>query len=734
MNAGKVNINTIFNKARKLEVPFYQRAYIWGEEQWSRLLEDLNFITVTNKPYFIGSIILKEAKVNTWEVVSDKKVVVDGQQRLTTLMLFFRALCLLTGTIDKFDSTFRLEDDSIALSLGFNDDAAFSRVMVHDKTSEITDFKTTSNIITAFNYFLRNIKPERYNRLTINKNLQFVCIDLDENEDEQQVFDTINSLGVRLTTAELLKNYFYSREDIESYKKNWVQVFESDDDTRSYWNQEFETGRITRTMIDVFFDSYFQLFVQNPQFRVSGEDKIIYDRLDRLALSYQDFIKNYCHGDKQVVLAPMAAYAAKFKETFDPNCLTRHMSKTSGLERINVIIFGLKTTTLIPYVLYLTMNVEDQEEYNKMLTILEAYVMRRIVTRQSTKNYNNLFVSMILNKVDSSEGLLTALKRYQDSTTSVPSDDMLKAGFDTSRLSNLQAKGVIYFIESGIRTEKSSTALLGFNQYSLEHLMPRKWRNHWEPVATAEEARNRDFKLATLGNFAIITQSLNTSISDGDWKTKKTGKKGNPGLEQCASGLLTMVDVLAEDAWDEEKIENRAGWLFEKAKVLWNSVLPAVDETSGGSSNQNGNRAIIRKNYWSYALPIIQKRHAHRGTFSNCNPTTSNTEAGFFGISGFSINCIANYDSARVDFWMGKSTASENKAAFDILYSHKEEIENELGISLTWERAEQYKGSWLSYHLYGVSVTNEADWEKMAEFHAEWSDRICNAVLPYLQA
>ena len=533
--------------------------------------------------------------------------------------------------------------------------------------------------------------------------------------------------------GELLKNYFYSREDIESYKKNWVQVFESDDDTRTYWNQEFEAGRITRTMIDVFFDAYFQLFVQNTQFRVSAEDKIIYDRLDRLALSYQDFIKNYCHGDKQVMLAPMAAYAAKFRETFDPSCLTRHMSKTSGLERINVIIFGLKTTTLIPYVLYLTMNVEDQEEYNEILTILEAYVMRRIVTRQSTKNYNNLFVSMILNKVDSAEGLLTALKRYQDSTTSVPSDEMLKAGFNTSRLSNLQAKGVVYFIESGIRTEKSSTALLGFNQYSLEHLMPRKWRNHWNPVATPEEARNRDFKLATLGNFAIITQSLNTSISDGDWKTKKTGKKGNPGLEQCASGLLTMTDVLSEDSWDEEKIENRANWLFEKARELWSSVLPAVDETSGSSSIQGGNRAIIRKKYWSYALPVIQKRHAHRGAFSNCNPTTSNTEAGFFGIGGFSINCIANYDSARIDFWMGKSDAAENKAAFDILYSHKEEIEKELGISLTWERAEEYKASWLSYHLYGVSVANEMDWEKMAEFHAEWSDKICNAVLPFLQ-
>ena len=261
MDAHKININGIFNKARKLEVPFYQRAYVWGEEQWERLLDDLAFVTATNKPYFIGSIILKEAKINTWDVASDKKIIVDGQQRLTTLMLFFKAYCLLTGAIEKFDSTFRLEDESIALELGLNDEEAFSLAMTHDNTKEITGTSTTSNIILAFNYFLRNIKPEQYNRLAIYKNLQFVCIDLDENEDEQQVFDTINSLGVRLTTAELLKNYFYSKEDVESYKKNWVGVFEKDDDARIYWNQEFETGRITRSMIDVLFDSYFQLFV-----------------------------------------------------------------------------------------------------------------------------------------------------------------------------------------------------------------------------------------------------------------------------------------------------------------------------------------------------------------------------------------------------------------------------------------------------------------------------------------
>lgn len=140
----------------------------------------------------------------------------------------------------------------------------------------------------------------------------------------------------------------------------------------------------------------------------------------------------------------------------------------------------------------------------------------------------------------------------------------------------------------------------------------------------------------------------------------------------------------------------------------------------------------IRKRYWEYALPIIQEQHMHRGTFNGCNPTISNTESGFFGISGFCICCIANYDNARIDFYLGNGDTKKNKDAFDMLYKHKNEIESKLGISLYWNRGDGYKASWISYYLNNVSVTNESDWPRMAKFHAEWSDKICDVILEYL--
>ena len=734
MDAQKALITNIFNNATLIEVPFFQRPYVWGEDLWAKFIEDMEFIAMTHKPHFLGAIILKDAgQPKLGAQYAQYRTIVDGQQRLTTFLLFMKALCLKQKQMAAFDLQFRIMGQEIALRHGKHDRSAFEKAVSAKTAEKIDNPAPASRIIDAFNYFIDHIDASKLNIMEIMMNAQFVRIDLTYDEDEQQIFDTINSLGVRLTTAELLKNYFYSWQDVALYEKSWVEVFEKDNDTRAYWNQEFEMGRMTRTLIDVFFDSYFQLFVQDSKFKVSAEDKIAYSRLEHLAKSYQDFIKVYCNGDKQVVLGPMQQYANKFREIFDPACVDRQMPKHPGIERINVIIFGLKNATLIPYILYLACNVEDSAEHNKMLEILEAYIMRRMVIRATTKNYNNLFVSLILNKINTSEALLSALKKMGDGTTYVPSDEELLDGFRTSKLSNLQAKGVIYYIESGIRSPKSAVALLGFRQYSLEHLMPRKWRNHWAPCASEDLARVRDQKLQTLGNFAIITQSLNTSISDADWQTKKAGKKDNPGLDQCAAGLITMENVLSENTWSESNISSRADWLWENAKQLWSSVTPAIsDGTVMKGSTQSANTEELRKRYWTYALPFIKKENYFWGAFSNVNPRGYNFVSGYFGLSGFRVDCVANYDVARIDFYLANGDSTVNKNAYDQLYTHKDEIEGKLGVQLSWTRAEDNVASWIVYHLHGVSVGNEHDWPKIAEFHAKWSRKICDVMLPYL--
>jgi len=572
MDAHKALIQDIFNNGTLIEVPFFQRSYVWKDDLWQRLLDDMEFIVKTGKPHFFGSIILKAGRKRKQDdLFAVCKTVVDGQQRLTTFLIFMKVLCLKTGQTTMFDLQFKIMGKKLALCHGKNDIAAFEKVMAATEAEEIDNPAPGSRIIEAFNFFVDNLDETKLDIMSIMTNTQFVKIDLDEDEDEQQIFDTINSLGVNLTTSELLKNYFFNRETIQEYESKWVSVFEKDDETKTYWDTELETGRIKRAMIDIFFDAYFQLFIQNRKYSITNEDKLMYARVDHLSQSYQHFINTYCGGDKDVVLGPMHDYALCFMNTFKLDQCERSVPSTFGVERINVVIFGLKNTTLIPYILFVAKNVSDQAEQNRIYGILESYIMRRMIVHATTKNYNNLFTSLILNRVLDANTLIAKLKNAGDATTYIPDDSELRNGFNGSKLVNLQAKGIIYLIESKKRPANSSVALLGFNQYSLEHLMPKKWRNNWPPCATDDLARQRDSILLTLGNLAIITQSLNASIRDAAWSMKKAGNgNGTPGLDLCASGLCTLYDVLAKADWNESEISARAEWLFEQASAIWN--------------------------------------------------------------------------------------------------------------------------------------------------------------------
>ena len=567
MDAGKRTINDIFNGNRVLEIPFFQRSYVWGIPQWERLLEDMKVISFSNKPYFLGSVILKQQETTTGSRIGDKRTVIDGQQRLTTLNIFLKVLCLKTNENFTFDRSFKLRDNSNALLHNHNDIQAFDEILA---LTELKDLEGESNIIQAYNYFKDNLVPNELNLDSILSNVLFVGIDLSQEEDEQQIFDTINSLGVKLTTAELLKNYFFNRDDIEKYNKYWKEVFEKDEETKNYWDREITAGRLRRTFIDLFFFAYLQIKIQEPEFKVKAEDKDAYAKVEHLFESYKNFIKNYFNNDKEAFLSEIKEYALLFKKNFNYEILGEDLTQDFGIDRINTIIFGLDTTTLIPYTLYILRNISDEITKNELFGIIETYIMRRMITHSNTKNYNQLFTDKLINnRVLSKQEFLDYIEKRDDKVNFLPTDEELEKGFNTSILINKQSAGILYLIESKIRNEKDSTALLGINKYSLEHLMPKKWRNNWNKLSSKESEINRDRKLLTLGNLTIITQSLNSSIRDSKWEDKLKGKNKKGGLIEYSVGLKTISQFLKYPEWNEKTIEERALFLYEKAKQIW---------------------------------------------------------------------------------------------------------------------------------------------------------------------
>ena len=577
MDAGKRTISDIFNGNRLLQIPFFQRTYVWKEEQWSRFLSDMEFISATDKDYFLGSIILKQQATPANSSIGDIRTVIDGQQRMTTMAIFLKVLGLKSGKDNTVMRLFTLDDDSLAILHNLGDTEAFNRIM---NLTQIEDIDPGSNsILKAYNFFKANIDPSKLDVQRVRNRAQFVGIDLLATEDEQQIFDTINSLGVRLTTGELLKNYFFSPETINDYLQYWKPTFEADDECRNYWNTEITNGRLIRSNIESFLSAFMQIKVQDPVYGISTELKKVYRRSEGLFNNYKTFIETYvlanCTTEAErksairSLIAEIVAYAKIYRENFDDKLLDVETPAKGSIERLNVVVYGLDTATVIPYVMFIIKNVSDPDEREAIFDYLEAYLVRRTICKTQNNNYSDLFTENLIG-----QNIRTAseLRSYIDSkddesSLSMPSDTALRNGFHQSVLPNRRATVVLYMLESKIRSASLySTNLSGFNRYSLEHLMPKKWRNNW---SAANDPEARDEILLCLGNLAIITSSLNSSVRDAAWCNKLSGIKAKGGLRAYASSLEIMREVLNKDEWNEETISQRAEWLADKAIDIW---------------------------------------------------------------------------------------------------------------------------------------------------------------------
>lgn len=246
---------------------------------------------------------------------------------------------------------------------------------------------------------------------------------------------------------------------------------------------------------------------------------------------YKDFI-SISGIDKDTLADDLTAYAKIYREHLSSKVLDEEISEEYGIDRLNLIIFGLDTTTLLPYMLYLLKNQQNKSEIKRVSRILESYLMRRLVCKSENNNYSDLFTAQLI-----APQCLTAnaVKEYlasreSDSSLAMPDDAELIYAFEGNVLPNNRAKGVLYLLESLIRGSRHSTALKSFNSYSLEHLMPKKWKPETWPISDSSLTDERNQRLKTLGNLAILTQSLNSSISNNSWDIKLNGNSKRKGL------------------------------------------------------------------------------------------------------------------------------------------------------------------------------------------------------------
>ena len=572
MDAGKRNIADIFNKGRLLQIPFFQRGYVWEKENWERFHSDMMDTAISQKNYFLGSVILKSKEMPADAQIGDCRSVIDGQQRLTTIALYFKALTEAIQKNDIFESTFYNWAHEFILQHNHMDDEIFHAIVTNNLTKDLEAKYTTNRVLECYKYFqslasdFQSIDP-----LNLLRHIYFVGIDLNHDEDEQQIFDTINSLGVRLTVAELLKNHIFSaHNDMELYNKTWRDVFEKDEDTRDFWDREITAGGTKRNNIDVLLQAFFTIKNDGTDFKLS-----------ELFQEYKTYINNHSilttDSIKANFVNELMDYAKLYRENIDSQKLDENIEADSYIDRMNILFFTLDTSTAIPYVLYVLKNVSDTKERNAIFKMLESYFVRRIICKSSTKNYNRLIKSLIASNITTANALAEFLKDKEEKEDKYPTMDQFTLEFPRQKLTNVIATGILYLLEMSVRHEsKQQTLLKGINSYELEHIMPQKWEDNWvinesDPVKLNEKTENRNAIIKTLGNMTILTDALNRSMHNADWNTKKngTGKWVGQGLKKFAEGIETFSPYISLDVWNEDTISQRASDLLLYAKNVW---------------------------------------------------------------------------------------------------------------------------------------------------------------------
>jgi uncharacterized protein with ParB-like and HNH nuclease domain len=404
MEADTLNLTKLFELNRRYLVPLYQRPYVWNSDtHWKPLWEDVATVAdrvlrgETPRAHFLGALVLEQMPTSTAEI--ETRLVIDGQQRLTTLQLLLEAFadCSAVRGFDKIQYKLRKltrndaeytveEDEQFKVWPTAVDQAQFRAVMHHEDAEGVRDEFASAEehrLAGAFLFFSEMIeewldlgegeplaRAEALYR-TLRELIRLVVIDLAQDDDAQAIFETLNARGAPLLPSDLVKNVLLQRARAEganvddAYRRHW-RAF---DEKEKYWRENVGRGHARRPRIDIFLQHYLTL---------RGRQEIA---VAHLYGEYRSFLRR----KKEAALTHMedlATYAAVYAGMDDLKPSTR---ERTFMNRMRTLEVG----TSMPLLLELfSRQRADSLDVVPMLSAIESFLVRRMVCHLNTRGYN----------------------------------------------------------------------------------------------------------------------------------------------------------------------------------------------------------------------------------------------------------------------------------------------------------------------------------------------------------
>lgn len=581
MKVEAVSINQVFLNNRILKIPFFQRGYVWEKKNWEQFFNDIANVASMEEnempeKYFLGSIILKDAGFKSGSQQYD---VIDGQQRLTTIVMFMKALYLALGRNDLFNIAFMqmslTGETKPILITNYNDQYVYNEIVNRDSIS-LEPIVNNNRLAEAFAYFAGRIidarkpvdgsapiTPAALLQAVINY-VRLVAIEVQEGENAQKIFETINCAGIKLTTGEMLKNFLFSEDRKDDYERIWKPVFENRN--RSYWEGEMVNGRIQDSHIENFFYRYMLIKMQEPAIKsgLTVNETKAFRQKDGLFEKFRHMINKFGI-TKESAINEIVDYARLYLNTFKKDILDDTAVQYGGIERLVYFMYAMDSWTMTPYILYILRNVESDTEKTRLFHYMENYLVRRTICKSKNNNYSDMFSENLIGQnINTYEGF----KAYVNDAANrgallMPSDEDVVKAVKENDLKR-DALTILYLLESKVNdTFQSSERDNSYNTFVREQVMPERADDNW-PLGLGYNPEQRKDIAKTLGNFVILREKLKSKAKSAKWTEKRNAMRA--GVVD-----LSLFQAIENNlpSWDETTIEERNKWIAGKVLDAW---------------------------------------------------------------------------------------------------------------------------------------------------------------------
>lgn len=574
MNAGPQRVvDLLTTTSNRMVIPVYQRAYSWDEEQCQQLWDDIVSAGRRGEgTHFTGSVVMVLDGTPDFSGVT-KVLVIDGQQRITTLTLLLVALAeFARDNPDKVShfsfeeimgsgylvSPYKKGDNHYRLTLSQGDQTTLRSVIDHLENPDVDVVPEAHRIVENLDFFrscLKKIDDPNVVWDGIGR-LEVVTISLAQGQDNPQlIFESMNSTGKDLSTADLVRNYVLMG----------LPMGEQENLYANYWR------KIEETLGADSYDRVFDDFLRNWLTVISAPASIVSRDVYRLFKRHAADNGYDKPGHMASLLKELKRFAGHYA------CITAGACEDKEVRLVLGRIAALDVSVVNPLLMSFFEDYANgegsftREDLLSMLRTTESYLFRRTVCDVATNSLNKFFSSVIarLNAVQEEggnyrEAFEAILLGEEGTARRMPTDDEFERALKTRDCYTFRRS---FYLLSTLENSHHPKNPLDFSDggYTIEHIMPRNAlnRDDWRTMLGPDCERVYDELVNTLGNLTLT--AYNAELSDASFSDKKARAVGGYDKD-----YLVISNALRDaDVWDEKAIKARGAELAHYALSVW---------------------------------------------------------------------------------------------------------------------------------------------------------------------